>query len=100
MWVSTILMGCGLEVLQIVHGIITFLLNEIKTAANVANNSADIATSRAAFVKKLNKESDVIARPRKESPKYKRQEYQKEYSMHKRQEEEENDVDLELVAES
>jgi hypothetical protein len=54
MWVSTILMGCGLEVLQIVRGIITFLLNEINTAANVANNSADIATSRAAFVEKLN----------------------------------------------
>ncbi len=73
-------MGCGLEVLQIVPGVITFLINEIKTktAANVANNSADIATSRSAFVEKLNKESDVIAQPRKESPKYKRQEYQKE----------------------
>lgn len=66
----------------------------------MANNSADIAASRAAFVEKLNKESDVIARPRKESPKCKRQEYQKEYSMHTRQEEEENDLDLELVSES
>ena len=42
----------------------------------------------------------MIARPRKESPKCKRQEYQKEYSMHTRQEEEENDLDLELVSES
>ena len=66
----------------------------------MANNSADIAASRAAFVEKLNKESDVIARPRNESPKCKRQEYQKEYSMHTRQEEEENDLDLELVSES